>query len=385
VRLILILILDGLSLCKLGGYLEIRNQGSDRSRLRRMRIGFLAPRYTLRGADVVLWAFAYFSDGVGSMGHESWVFVYDDDSDADPNIHEPQNREEAVRPFEHFKDKGRLIHVSGSGEPLECALREHGIEVCYMYLAGFEDEKRLLPKGFPVVTHCIFNGMVELGDCHTVISTSVPHNPANGKTVVLPNILLIMNHDESFRKTFNIPEDAVVFGRYGGYMTFSIPWVKEAVVEFAKSHPEVWFVFMNTMPFSDMAEIRNILYVKGTSDLSLKRAFINTCDAMLHARIDGETFGCAIGEFAVCGKPIITSPCIHRSFGYAADGHLDILGGRACVYSDRQALTAWLSAFAEKQVHVDMKDNGYIEFVPDKVMPIFDRCVRVAKENFDSK
>ena len=334
----------------------------------------------MRGTDVVLWAFAYFSDV--NDAHESWVFVYDENSEPNIYIHEPHNRDEAVRPFEFFKDKGRLIHVAGSGEPLERALRENDIEVCYMYLAGTENDCGLLPKGFPVITHCVFNGTVPLGNCHTIISSSVPHHPERG-TMVLPNILLVADHGDNLRKALNIPDDAVVFGRYGAYFTFSIPWVKEGVVEFARLHSDVWFLFMNTLPFSKTAEIPNIVYLNGTSNLSWKRAFINTCDAMLHGRSDGETFGCAVGEFALCEKPIITSPCIDWSFGYPANAHLQILGDRACVYRNRNDLTAWLNAFAQKQVHVDMKGNGYMEYTPNKVMPIFEKCIELAKKNFD--
>ena len=38
----------------------------------------------------------------------------------------------------------------------------------------------------------------------------------------------------------------------------------------------------------------------------LKVSFINTCDCMIHARTDGETFGLAIAEFSTLNKPIIS-------------------------------------------------------------------------------
>lgn len=340
-----------------------------------MKVGFCLPKFTLRGADYVLWALAYFCDG-HALAHESYIFVYDDAIDSyQEDIHEPENREEAARRFDYFKEKGYLIFTTKDG--LEASMNMHHIDVCYMYLAGFENERDSIPKTIPCITHCIFSGMVKLGNVHTVISSSVPHIPSSD-TRVLPNMLVVMNHEENLRKTLNIPHDAVVFGRYGALHTFSIPWVKETVVRYAKEHPEVWFLFMNTQPFSDMRELSNIVYIRGSSELGLKRAFINTCDAMLHARIDGETFGCAVGEFAVCEKPIITSPCLHRAFGYPADGHLDILGDRAVVYQNPDMLWAWLEAFTKKEVIVNMKDNPYFAFVPDKVMPLFEQCLQDA-------
>jgi hypothetical protein len=346
-----------------------------------MRIGFCLPKFTLRGADYVLWALAYFSDG-NALSHESYIFVYDDVlDDYSKDIHEPENREEAMRRFDYFKEKGQLVLTNKND--LEMSMKMMAVDVCYMYLAGFENEREWIPKDIPCITHCIFNGMIHLGTVHTVISNSVPHVP-NSATRVLPNMLVVMNHAEDLRDTLHIPKDAVVFGRYGALHTFSIPWVKETVVRFAKEHPNVWFLFMNTQPFSDMRELSNIVYIRGSSDLGLKRAFINTCDVMLHGRIDGETFGCAIGEFAICGVPILTSPCLHRAFGYPADGHLDILGNQAIVYTNPDVLWAWLEAFYKKEVIVNMNNNGYLEFVPDKVMPIFEQCLQEAKMTLQS-
>lgn len=348
-----------------------------------MRIGFCLPKYTLRGADTVLWAFAYFSNG-RSLPHESHIFVYDDDPVTyDPAIHEPENRDAAALLFAEFKDAGRLYDCTK--ETLEDTLVAQGIQVAYMYLAGFENERISVPTRVPTITHCIFNGMVSLGTVHTVISNSVPHlPPPHSKTRVLPNVLVVAEHSANLRARLGIPETAVVFGRYGGRHTFSIPWVKDTVLEYAAAFPapEVYFIFMNTEPFSTPITHPNILYLNGAPDLYLKRAFINTCDAMLHARIDGETFGCAIGEFAIALKPIITCPCLHRAFGYAADGHLDILAKNALVYTSPPGLTFWLNAFRERTVKINMENNPYFDYIPDKVMPIFQSCLEDAVAGF---
>ena len=43
----------------------------------------------------------------------------------------------------------------------------------------------------------------------------------------------------------------------------------------------------------------------GTDIQAIKHEFINCCDAMLHGRAQGETFGLACAEFAAAGKPIL--------------------------------------------------------------------------------
>ena len=41
-------------------------------------------------------------------------------------------------------------------------------------------------------------------------------------------------------------------------------------------------------------------------DLNKKVEFISSCDAMIHARQMGETFGAAVSEFSIKNKPVIT-------------------------------------------------------------------------------
>lgn len=52
-------------------------------------------------------------------------------------------------------------------------------------------------------------------------------------------------------------------------------------------------------------------------------AFIRTCDAMLHARMSGETFGLAIAEFSAHNRPVLTSSVHHDH--HMARSHLDTM------------------------------------------------------------
>ncbi len=60
-----------------------------------------------------------------------------------------------------------------------------------------------------------------------------------------------------------------------------------------------------------------------------KVKFINTCDAMLHGRKQGDSFCLAIAEFSLRNKPIITR--INKNIDYA---HIDMLGNKAIYYSN---------------------------------------------------
>jgi hypothetical protein len=58
---------------------------------------------------------------------------------------------------------------------------------------------------------------------------------------------------------------------------------------------------MNINEFYNHPQIK---FLPGTYDLEEKSAFVNACDAMIHARSGGETFGLAISEFALENKKI---------------------------------------------------------------------------------
>jgi hypothetical protein len=108
--------------------------------------------------------------------------------------------------------------------------------------------------------------------------------------------------------------------------------------------------------------MENVHYLPATVDPQEKAKFLATCDAMLHARWHGETFGLAVGEFAVLGKPVIT-------FGGSRErAHLEMLGERGLLYATRSELERILREFAPKQVW----GTEYEEYAdPVRVLELF--------------
>ena len=102
---------------------------------------------------------------------------------------------------------------------------------------------------------------------------------------------------------FEIPRSAVVFGRHGALGTFDVPFVHDVVTTVAAMHPDRYVVLLNTQR---CAHHPRIIHLDATSDVVRKTRFINTCDAMLHSRADGETLGLAVGEFSLRNKPVLT-------------------------------------------------------------------------------
>ena len=151
----------------------------------------------------------------------------------------------------------------------------------------------------------------------------------NTNIPVVPHIIhFSTNIFDNLRKKLNIPENAIVLGRHGGNTTFNIKYVHECIKEILNDREDIYFLFLNTDKFY---EHKQIIYLEKTTDENKKQLFINTCNAMIHGRLDGEIMSIGMGEFSIKNKPIITT-----KEGYL--GHVDIMGNKAIWYNNKEEL-----------------------------------------------
>ncbi len=212
--------------------------------------------------------------------------------------------------------------------------------------------------------HAVFDASQPHGDRYAAIS----HWSGREHSVpVVPHIVEVADDSQDMRRELNIPPHAVVFGRFGGRNSFDIPWVWEAIADALKRWDHVYFMFANTDVKMRHERIIN-LPTMYDSDVSLevqKRRFVNTSDAMLHARERGEMFGIAVGEFALCGKPVLT---------YAQSrerAHLEMLRHPA-LYSDLAQLKRRIEMMVAKELPPE--DGGaYRDCTPEKVIKMFEQ------------
>jgi hypothetical protein len=194
------------------------------------------------------------------------------------------------------------------------------------------------------------------GDSFVYVSRWASKDMTGKEDSFVPHHVPKLQSVENLRRALNIPSEAKVFGRHGGGDTFNIPFVRDAVLHHASQNPGDHFVFLNTEPIRESERHSNVHYLPSTVDPVEKAKFLATCDAMLHARIHGETFGLAVGEFAVLGKPVITfSESRERA-------HLEMLGNQALLYRHADELTEILRGFhphktqgTEYEIYADPK------------------------------
>lgn len=330
------------------------------------RIAFWSGHLCERGTDTALYDYADCAET--ELGMHAYV-LYD--------ITAADNFQGCVTRFAtRFGD--RLVGVSGFAG-VDQVLEEAGITL--LYLIKIVDDLKVLSRrvGVRNLVHAVFFADRPHGHVYARISPCVPLR-TKGRThdtpvPVVPHIVrraVLVGPD--LRAELGIPPDATVFGRHGGFETFDIPFVREIIVKIAHhaealpnaSSSGIYFLLMNTPPFCDPHP--RVVHLAKTSDADRKAAFIRSCDAMIHARQGGESFGLAIAEFSSFNKPVITSKVHHDE--HAARFHLDTLAERGLYYHDARSLAELLLGF--DRLAASQRDwNCYRAFEPAPVMQIF--------------
>ena len=332
---------------------------------RRLRIGFYSNQLSERGTETALYDYAHYSEAL--LGATAYI-LYDATS--------PKNLPASVAKFRaRFGERVRSLGAAG-GEPLRdlpAMLARDAIRHCYVIKFGAPDEPALAHFGRTrTMVHAVFDARAPHGSVFARISPCVPSVGAAPAPVV-PHIVRRARTDGAdMRAELGIPPSATVFGRYGGTNVFDIFEVRAAVMRVARARPQgVYFLLMNTEPMAlrpGETAPPNIVYLPASLDDERKAAFIRTCDAMLHARWSGESFGLAVAEFSAAGKPVITSS-VHDDDGMARF-HIDALGRRGLFYHDGASCERALLEFDAREAR--RHDwNAYRPYEPEAVMVTF--------------
>ena len=310
-----------------------------------MNVAFHSNSMSLRGSENALWDYANFNETI--LGNHSLIC-------------HPGKLENVENPtYAKWKARFPLVPYRTKIE-LSSKLKERGVDILYQIKPGPYD-------GFiiPSVKNCIHSMFLSdefHGDSFAYVSRWASRVMTGREESFVPHFVPRLEGKESLRQGLGIPIKAKVFGRHGGWDTFNIPFVREAVVRHARQNPEDHFVFLNTESICEAENLTNIHYIPATVDPVEKAKFLNTCDAMLHARWHGETFGLAVGEFAVLGKPVITFADSRER------AHLEMLGRQSLQYRHAGELIKILRDF---RPHRTQETEYEIFADPKVVMEIF--------------
>ena len=203
-------------------------------------------------------------------------------------------------------------------------LEKESPDYFYSLKAGFYDWIITHP-GMKNLVHAVFQANQPHGDKYAYISSWLSEIMSDNKISYVPHIVDLPKQQRiDWRKKLNISDDKIIIGRYGGLHQFDIREVKQAVVDFASQHHNYEFLFVNTLKFCDLP---NIKFLPAIIDPQYKTDFILSCDAMIHARSDGESFGLAICEGLFHNKPVF---CYN---GGRDQHHVKLLKNTGLLYS----------------------------------------------------
>ncbi len=237
-------------------------------------------------------------------------------------------------------------------------------KIDFIYLMKYGTDDFITPGNCETGVHCVF----DMSEPHGSVYAGVSHYIARkfGRSVFVPHIVRRLDPTEDFRVRLGIPSSATVIGRHGGQDTFDIPFVRDAIKAILPQREDMYFLFAATDRFCEHDRVKYVPWMETAQDIF---NFIYSCDAMLHARMAGETFGLAVAEFSIANKPVITwSGRGHQEYDSC---HLELLGDRALLYDAYNDLLELLLKFDNRCVAGGEWDRDSQAFNPRDVMQKF--------------
>lgn len=310
------------------------------------KIAFHSNQLGIRGTEVAMYQYAKYNEEI--LGNKSVIVSF-------------PNRDHGA--IEKFRERFEVVLMEWW--EYETYLTQNNFDYLYLIKMGTNDGYCL--QTVPCLIHAVFRFNDPHGHKYFYVSDWLAKDQGyDPETYSLPHICEKLPEAEyNFREKHNIPENARVFGCYGGSTEFNIESTKQSIRKAVEEHDDIYFIFMNIQEFADHPQIK---FYPGNYDLKEKSAFVNACDAMIHARRGGETFGLAVSEFALSNKPVIT---------YELSGersHLDILGERAILYKGYEDL---LDIFVNFPLYIKYTDYDlpYKQFSPELIMKKFEKLL----------
>lgn len=304
-----------------------------------------------RGTEVNMYDLAYYNQ---ITLHNKSIICLKKDAHNEPLV------------LKKFQDTFDVFVYFTDTQDLETQLLSLNVHGFYSIRYGKIEEPML--KTIPMLIHNVY----DMSTPHGLIMAGVSKSVADkyNKKEYVPHMVSLYDTQEHYRKELNIPEDAIVLGRHGGEDTWDLEFVKDVVVNILESKEKwcenIYFLFAVRPNLLKDINHPRLICLKTFADLKVKRKFINTCNAMLHAQSLGETFGLSCAEMSQAGKIIIVWN------GGVAKEHLRILGDKCLKYNNKDELWDILKKYRENMdKYINMDWVAYNDYTPDKIIHIF--------------
>lgn len=340
-----------------------------------MKIVFYSNQLCERGTETALIDYAFANKDV--LRNES-ILAFPKNRIFDNNRYEMLKKDFEIILFDDIKKFNQI-------------LIERSVDLLYLIVDGKSKDIADEIVGVKTFVHAVFDTTRKHGTYYCAIHNYLNKYFFTGYPVLPHIVKKLSDCKDDMRSELNIPKDAIVYGSYAGKDRFNFRFVHDAIKEIAEKRKDIYFIFMNINNFlmdNYGCELENVIFLEGSTDPEVKAKFINTCDAMIHARDDGETFGLSIAEFSSMNKPIITyKPGPRKMWRYFKDNqlkkklsyskaHLMILGKHAITYRNSKKLKKILLNFSKEKYAGKNMDFYTKRYSPEKVMKIFEKIIK---------
>lgn len=322
---------------------------------------FLEGQFSLQGTTRALLDYAHFNEK--TLKNKSFL-AFGKKVDSYP-WNEPYYKSYMDNTFESLKQRFSLKEYKND-EDLENFIIQNKIDCVYYIKSG--EPTGFISKNAKNLIHSVFPQPLSNmhGDRFAFVSKWLSETCSNGTVPYVPHMVNTPKIDTEYskkeiRKKYNIPENAFVYGRIGGYNDFDLDFVYSAIHKALEIRKDIYFLFICTKPFISH---ERVIFLDPILDLKEKYKHIAATDAMIHARNHGETFGLAIAEFCALNKPILTWK---HGIG---KGYIEILKNDAIYYEEERDLLQLLLNFKPEE---NINYNSYKDFSPEKVINQFNK------------
>lgn len=323
-----------------------------------MKVAFHSFRMGQRGTEICLYKYAKYNREI--LGNESVIIS----SIAHPTYCLDRFKDFDVILYpEYWVDDGKNDKLRGK---LESICDKNKIDVFYAIKRGENDG--MMPTNVKTLSHCVF----WMHDPHASVYAGVCKYVSSKFGGIHPYVHHILEKEapnvyEDFREEFGIPKNSLVLGRHGGSDTFNLEFTYGSILKALETRSDLWFVFLNTREF---IHHERVIYLPWTMSEEYKAKFVNTCDAMMHGRFDGEIFSLSLAEFSIRNKPIITWNPVNIPDHYDT-GHIYLMGENAIYYQDENDLYTILTNLDQNKIKNHRWDEYCYFYDKNKVMNEF--------------
>ena len=318
-----------------------------------MKIAFHLDNLSLRGTTTAVLDYAKYNEEL--LKNKS-IICYDKSLLSD---NRDQNFSKRFEISDMFKSKYDVIEYDNKNQ-LKKELDDKDCDHIYFLKSGFVDQNYL--EGKKNLIHCVFNHYNPHGHKYAYVSKWLADEASKGSCDYVPHIVSLPAVSvKNLRNDLKISTDKIVVGRYGGLDQFDIPFAHEVIKFFVDHDPSFVFLFVNTRKFIDHP---NVIFLDPIINPQDKTDFISACDAMIHARSDGESFGLSVCEFLYLNRPVI-------SFGGGRDKHhVSLLKDYDLIYNTPYEMIENMFKLKHNMYNVHY-ENIVEQFSPNHVMTKF--------------